>query len=201
MYLLINRVHGTVLEKDGYKFLSIDKGDSVLKKYDQVFSGLKYDIGKTSGEDVVYDSNFDKIKFLSDDSLPFGKLIYFPTLTVVIRCVFTQNGIFYPLKFILMNVCTRYKNCLFIIKMETDQLYIDYFSGNLVDILKFKTSNLKLDKKIWENLDIFFIGYVDDNKKVVDTVGQINLSINKVFGYISERYSAKYLTILKEMQC
>ena len=96
MYLLINRVHGTVLEKDGYKFLSIDKGDSVLKKYDQVFSGLKYDIGKTSGEDVVYDSNFDKIKFLTDDSLPFGKLIYFPTLTVVIRCVFTQNGIFYP---------------------------------------------------------------------------------------------------------
>ena len=85
--------------------------------------------------------------------------------------------------------------------METDQLYIDYFSGNLVDILKFKTSNLKLDKKTWENLDIFFIGYVDDNKKVVDTVGQINLSINKVFGYISERYSAKYLTILKEMQC
>ena len=80
--------------------------------------------------------------------------------------------------------------------METDQLYIDYFSGNLVDILKFKTSNLKLDKKTWENLDIFFIGYVDDNKKVVDTVGQINLSINKVFGYISERYSAKYLTIL-----
>ena len=37
------------------------------------------------------------------------------------------------------------------IKMKTDQLYIDdrrdYFSGNLVDILKFKASNLKLDKK------------------------------------------------------
>ena len=35
--------------------------------------------------------------------------------------------------------------------MKTDQLYIedrpDYFSGNLVNILKFKTSNLKLDKK------------------------------------------------------
>ena len=36
-----------------------------------------------------------------------------------------------------------------IIKMTTDQLYIDdrhdYFSGNLVDILKFKASNLNLD--------------------------------------------------------
>ena len=37
------------------------------------------------------------------------------------------------------------------IKMTIDQLYIDdkrdYFFGNLVDILKFKASNLKLDKK------------------------------------------------------
>ena len=38
-----------------------------------------------------------------------------------------------------------------IIRMKTDQLYIDdrrdYFCGNLVDILKFKACNLKLDKK------------------------------------------------------
>ena len=51
-----------------------------------------------------------------------------------------------------------------IIKMTTDQLYIDdrhdYFSGNLVDILKFKASNLNLDKKTWKDLDIYFIGYV-----------------------------------------
>ena len=75
-------------KKNGYKFFSIDKGDSVLKKYDQVFSGLKYHIKKISGEEVVYHSEFDKIKFLTDDSLPLGKLIYFPTLTVAIRCVF-----------------------------------------------------------------------------------------------------------------
>ena len=61
-----------------------------------MFSGLKYHIGKASGEEVVYDSNFDKIKFLTDDSLPLGKLIYFPTLTVVIRCALKQNGTFYP---------------------------------------------------------------------------------------------------------
>ena len=35
-------------------------------------------------------------KFLSDDSLPLDKLIYFPTMTVIIRCVFKQDGIFYP---------------------------------------------------------------------------------------------------------
>ena len=96
LFLLINRVHGTVLEKCSCKFLSIDKGDFVLKKYVQVFSRIKYHIKKTSGEEVAYDSNFEKIKFLTDGFLPFRKLLYFPTLTVVIRCVFKQNGIFYP---------------------------------------------------------------------------------------------------------
>ena len=55
------------------------------------FSGIKYHIEKISGEckvfpeNVNYDSDFDKIKFGSNNLLPLGKLIYFPTLTVVIR--------------------------------------------------------------------------------------------------------------------
>ena len=36
------------------------------------------------------------IKFNSDESIPLNKLIYFPTITVIIRCVFKQNGVFYP---------------------------------------------------------------------------------------------------------
>ena len=67
-----------------------------FKKVQHIFSGIKYHIKKISGEEVVYDSEFDKIKFLTDDSLPLGKLIYLPTLTVVIRCIFKQNGNFYP---------------------------------------------------------------------------------------------------------
>ena len=96
MHLIINRVYGYVLEKNGNKFLTIDKGDSVLKKYDQLFSGIKHHIGKISDEAGNFNSNYDEIKFLSEDSLPLNKLIYFPTLTVVIRCVFKQNGVFYP---------------------------------------------------------------------------------------------------------
>ena len=96
LYLIANKVYGYISEKNGIKFLSIDKGDAALKKYDQVFSGIKYHIGKISGEEVVYNSSFDKIKFLTDDSLSLGKLIYFPTLTVVIRCAFKQDGVFYP---------------------------------------------------------------------------------------------------------
>ena len=35
-------------------------------------------------------------KFISDDSFRLNKLIYFPTLIVVIRCVLKQGDLFYP---------------------------------------------------------------------------------------------------------
>ena len=56
---------------------------------------MKHHIKKINNADVNYNSDYGKIKFLSDDSLPLGKLIYFPTFTVVIRCVFKQNRVFY----------------------------------------------------------------------------------------------------------
>ena len=94
--MIINRVYGSVSEKNDNQFLTIDKRDSVLKKYDQIFSGIKHHIKKIDDVEVNYNTDYDKIKFLSDDSLPLNKLIYFPTLTVVIRCVLKQNGVFYP---------------------------------------------------------------------------------------------------------
>ena len=74
-------------EKNGVKYLKIDKGD-VLNIWNQVFNGIKY-------QKVIYDCDFDKIRFVTDDLLPLGKLIYFPTLTVVIRLVIKQRSIFY----------------------------------------------------------------------------------------------------------
>ena len=91
----VNKVFCFVCEKNGVKYLKIDKGD-VLNKWNQVFNGIKYHIGNISGEKVIYDSDFDKIRFVTDDLLPLGKLIYFSTLTVVIRCVFKQGDLFYP---------------------------------------------------------------------------------------------------------
>ena len=82
---------------------------------ESIFSGIKYHIKKISHEckafsdckvfpeceefpkfKVNYNDDSDKIKFVSDDSLPLSKLIYFPILTVVIRCVLKQGDIFYP---------------------------------------------------------------------------------------------------------
>ena len=49
-----------------------------------------------NSEEVNFDDDFDKIRFVADDNLPLGNLIYFPTITVAIRCVFKQGDIFYP---------------------------------------------------------------------------------------------------------
>ena len=94
LYLITNRVYRYVSERNGNKFLTIDK--SVLKKYDQVFFGIKNHVKKIDDGEVNYSADYDKIKFLSENSLPLNKLIYFTTLAVVIRCVFKQNGVFYP---------------------------------------------------------------------------------------------------------
>ena len=96
MYLIFNRVYSYISERNGVRFFKIDKGDAVLKKYDHVFSGIKYHIAKISDGKVNYSAEYDKIKFLSDNSLPLGKSIYFSTLTVVIKCAFKQNGVLYP---------------------------------------------------------------------------------------------------------
>ena len=94
--MTINRVYGYVSEKNGNKSLTIDKGDNALKMYDQVFSGIKHHTFSIDNKEVNFNSDYDEIKFLNDDLLPLNKLIYFPTLTMIIRCVFKQNRVFYP---------------------------------------------------------------------------------------------------------
>ena len=50
---------------------------------------------KISNEEVNFNDGFNKITFISDDSLRLDKLIYFPTLTIAIRCVFKKGDLFY----------------------------------------------------------------------------------------------------------
>ena len=94
LYLMINRSYGHIEEENGYKYLIITdiSKSNVLKKYDHMFSGIKYHI-KECGE---YDKDYKKNKFLSDDAIPLNKMIYFPTITIIIRCVFKKHGVYYP---------------------------------------------------------------------------------------------------------
>ena len=61
--MIINRVYGYVSEKNGNKFLTIDKGDSVLKKYDQVFSGIKHHIKKNDDVKFIIVLTMTKLSF------------------------------------------------------------------------------------------------------------------------------------------
>ena len=65
---MINRFYGTVSEKNGNKYLTIDnisKTNDVLKKHNQVFTSIKYHINKIDGSEVVYEKDHMKIKFFN----------------------------------------------------------------------------------------------------------------------------------------
>ena len=96
LYLIINKVFCSFGEENGIKYLKIEKNHSepALNKWNQVFDSIKYHIKKISNEEVNFNDDFNKIKFISDDFLRLDKLIYFPTLTVVIGCVFKQGDLF-----------------------------------------------------------------------------------------------------------
>ena len=60
-----------------------------------IFSGIKYHI-KRIDSSGVYDKDYMKIKFSSDDDIPLNKILNFWTITVIIRCVFFKNGKYHP---------------------------------------------------------------------------------------------------------
>ena len=41
-----------------------------------------------------------KIKFNLDDNIPLNKIIYFPTITIIIRSVTQKDGKYYPQLFL-----------------------------------------------------------------------------------------------------
>ena len=41
-----------------------------------------------------------KIKFISDDNLPLNKPLKFHLMTIIIRCIFSEGGKFYPQVFL-----------------------------------------------------------------------------------------------------
>ena len=72
LYLGITRVNGYIEERAVNKYLIFDSTDEnkvLLKKYNDVFNGIKDKIKKIDTNDYM------KIKFNSDDDLPLNKII------------------------------------------------------------------------------------------------------------------------------
>ena len=79
---------------------STDENKELLKKYNDVFNGIRNKIKKISGDECDYEKDYMKIKFNSDDDLPLNKQLKFHNMIITIRSVFEENGKFYPKVFL-----------------------------------------------------------------------------------------------------
>ena len=67
------------------------------EKYDEVFSGIKKEIETINGgKELFYEKNCSRIGVNTDDDVPLNKPLKFPTLTIIIRCVFQEGKKLYP---------------------------------------------------------------------------------------------------------
>ena len=71
-----------------------------LKKYNDVWNGIKNKIEAISSGECDYKKYFMKIKFNSDDDLPLNKPLKFHAMTIIIRSVFEEDGKLYPQVFL-----------------------------------------------------------------------------------------------------
>ena len=51
-------------------------------------------------EKIEYGKDFKEIKFNSDDSVPLNRLLKCHNITIIIRCVFSEDDKFYPQLFL-----------------------------------------------------------------------------------------------------
>ena len=63
-------------------------------------NGIKNKIKAINGDECDYGKDDMKIKFNSDDDLPLNKLLKFRLMTIIIRCVFSEDGKLYPQLFL-----------------------------------------------------------------------------------------------------
>ena len=100
MYLIIGKVDGHTEEKNGSKYLVFDSADEnkeVLKKYTELWNGVKNEIETINGgKKGEYGKGFIKIKFDIEDNLPLNKQLKLHLLTIIVRSVFEKDGNFYP---------------------------------------------------------------------------------------------------------
>ena len=100
MYLQVNHGSGYIKEKNENKYLifddSVNENKKVLKKYGELWNGIKNEIKTINGgKENDYGKDYMKIKFNSDDDLPLNKPLKFHAMTIIIRSVFEEDGKLY----------------------------------------------------------------------------------------------------------
>ena len=99
LYLNITHANGYIEEKGVNKYLvfdSTDENKELLKKYNDLFNGIRDKIEEINSNECDYEKNYMKIKFNSDDDLPLNKSLKFCLMTITIRSDFEEDGKLYP---------------------------------------------------------------------------------------------------------
>ena len=71
-----------------------------------------------------------------------------------------------------------------------------YFFNDMINIKDFDPNLLKIDKKFYKNIDIYYIGCItvkDSDHVKINSVNPLHLIISEVDGHIKEKNGSKYL--------
>ena len=85
------------------KYLAFDLTDEnkeLLKKYNDVFNGIRDKIKEINSNECDYEKDYMKTKFNSDVDLPLNKPLKFHLMTITITYVFEEDGKLYPQVFL-----------------------------------------------------------------------------------------------------
>ena len=74
-----------------------------------------------------------------------------------------------------------------------------YFYNDQINLKDFDARLLKVDKKNYKEIDIYYIGYVTVKKIVsynnINSVNPLYLKINEIIGHFEEKNENKYLDL------
>ena len=100
LYLIIGKVDGQIEKENQNKYLVYDSTDEkkeVLKKHTELWDEIKNEIETINdGKEGEGGKDFMKIKFDTDDNLPLNMPLKLHLLIIIVRCVFGEDGEFYP---------------------------------------------------------------------------------------------------------
>ena len=72
-----------------------------------------------------------------------------------------------------------------------------YFYNDIIDLKIFESNLLKIDKKHYKGINIYYIGYITikkiDDCENIHSVNPLYLLVNHASGYIEEKNGNKYL--------
>ena len=92
--LIFHSATGYFKEEYGEKYLILD----LIEKHEEAFYGILSEIKTINGgKKLFYEKNYARISANTDDDVPLNKQRKFPTLTIIIRCVFQKGEELDPL--------------------------------------------------------------------------------------------------------